>query len=135
MPANKNTDVRRVSLRLRRQVFLASVAAVLVMSLAPAGVELPTTGWDKTNHLAGFAVLAILGNWAYGSRTTTVMAALLAYGALIEVLQSFTTYRTAEWGDLLADAMGIALGWGLTRLPLGEDRTTASGASADRGDG
>jgi VanZ family protein len=95
------------------------------MSLAPTGVQLPTTGWDKTNHLAGFATLAILGNWAYGSRTSTVMAALLAYGALIEVLQSLTTYRTAEWGDLLADALGITMGWAWIRLrrTLGRAKT------------
>ncbi len=35
---------------------------------------------------------------------------LLAYGAAIEVLQSFTPNRQAEWGDLLADGLGIALG-------------------------
>jgi VanZ family protein len=35
---------------------------------------------------------------------------LLAYGALIEVLQSFTPTRSAEWADLLADSAGIALG-------------------------
>ena len=38
---------------------------------------------------------------------------ILAYGGLIEVLQSFTGYRFAEWNDLLADAMGLLLGWSL----------------------
>ena len=134
MPTDVNPEPRRISLRLRRQAFFACAAAVLVMSLAPAGVELPTTGWDKTNHLAGFAALAILGNWAYRSRSATVMAALLAYGALIEILQSFTSYRMGEWGDLLADALGVALGWGLTCLPLVVDRVKAPNTPTNRGD-
>jgi hypothetical protein len=37
------------------------------------------------------------------------------YG-LIEVLQSFTTYRLAEWGDLLADAIGVVGGYALNAL-------------------
>ena len=135
MPDTRNAQHRRISLRFRRQVFFASVVAVLVMSLAPTGVQLPTTGWDKTNHLAGFATLAILGSWAYGNRTATVMAALLAFGALIEVLQSFTSYRTAEWGDLLADALGIAIGWGWigVRRTLGRAKTPRPSTGPDEG--
>ena len=31
---------------------------------------------------------------------------------MIEMLQSFTHDRMAEWVDLLADALGLAVGWG-----------------------
>lgn len=41
---------------------------------------------------------------------------LLAYGALIEILQSFTPNRTADWFDLFADSLGILAGWVLIRL-------------------
>jgi VanZ family protein len=41
---------------------------------------------------------------------------LLAYGGLIEVLQSFTPSRYAEFGDLFADGAGLALGAVLARL-------------------
>ena len=40
---------------------------------------------------------------------------MLAYGGLIEVMQSFTDYRSAEWADWLADGLGLLLGWGLLR--------------------
>ncbi|MEI6762218.1 MAG: VanZ family protein [Betaproteobacteria bacterium] len=40
----------------------------------------------------------------------------LAYGSMIEVLQSFKPDRMAEWADLLADALGLAVGWGVMRL-------------------
>lgn len=91
-------------------MFHACLAAVLVLSLMPTSAPLPTTGWDKTNHLLGFAVLGWLGCRAHAQRTLAVLAGLLAYGALIEGLQSLTPYRLAEWGDLLADGLGALLG-------------------------
>lgn len=89
---------------------------VLVLALMPPVPHMPTTGWDKANHLLAFAVLAWLGCHAYPQRLVTVLSGLLAYGALIEILQSFTAYRSADWHDLLADGMGLVLGWRLTRM-------------------
>jgi VanZ family protein len=43
-------------------------------------------------------------------------AGLLAYGGMIEVPQSFTPDGMAEWADLLADALGLAVGWGVMRM-------------------
>ncbi len=96
-----------------RIAFGALLLLVLVLSLAPLGPDAPTTGWDKTNHLLAFTLLGWAGCQAHPGRTGTVMLALLAYGALIEVLQSCTAYRSAEWGDLFADALGQLSGWGL----------------------
>jgi VanZ family protein len=47
-----------------------------------------------------------------------VLAALLAYGGLIEILQSLTPYRSAEWADLLADGLGLAIGLLVARVSL-----------------
>jgi len=99
-----------------RRAFWFCALAVLVLSLMPTAVQLPSTGWDKSNHLLGFAVLAALGCLAWPNRAARVLAGLLAYGALIEGLQALTPYRFAEWGDLLADALGLLLGWALARL-------------------
>ena len=41
---------------------------------------------------------------------------LLGLGALIEVAQGLTGYRDASWADLAADALGVALGWGLVAV-------------------
>ena len=41
--------------------FGSVVLVVLVLALMPTVPHLPTTGWDKTNHLLAFAVLAWLG--------------------------------------------------------------------------
>ncbi|RYH70059.1 MAG: VanZ family protein [Alcaligenaceae bacterium] len=96
--------------------FWICALAVLVLSLMPPGAPMPTTGWDKSNHLLGFGVLALLGHWAYPGRTAIVLAGLLAYGGLIEVLQSFTPDRFAEFDDLIADGLGLALGEAVARL-------------------
>ena len=83
---------------------------LLLLSLLPPSPSLPSTGWDKTNHVLGFTVLAMLGHAAWpGGRWTTLLA-LLAYGCLIEVLQSFTPDRFAEAGDVLADGVGLLMG-------------------------
>jgi VanZ family protein len=105
-----------VSIKAWRWNFWLCVMVVLVLSLMPTGPYMPTTGWDKTNHLLAFSLMTVLGCRAYPFRTKTVLVGLLVYGGLIEVLQSFTTYRFAEWGDVLADASGLALGWILVSL-------------------
>jgi len=104
-----------LSVRLWRVAFGVALAAVLVLSLAPLGPDVPGTGWDKSNHLLGFALLALLGLAAFPSHARTILAGLLAYGALIEALQSLTGYRLAEWGDWIADALGVLLGWAVVR--------------------
>ena len=44
-----------------------------------------------------------------------MVLAMLAYGAGIELAQWLVGWRFAEWADLAADAVGVALGWGLLR--------------------
>jgi VanZ family protein len=90
--------------------------AVLVLALMPVVPHMPSTGWDKSNHMLAFAVLTVLGYRGYPGRMALLLLYLLAYGGLIEVLQSFTPGRSAEWVDLLADALGLLMGAGLVRL-------------------
>jgi len=103
--------------RLWRHAFHTLLVLVLVFSLLPPSTPMPSTGWDKSNHLPGFAVLGWLGMKAHPDQGVRVFAGLLAYGALVEVLQSFTPYRFAEWGDLLADGLGALLGAAIAWLP------------------
>jgi VanZ family protein len=96
--------------------FFACALAVMVLALLPAPPPMITTGWDKSNHLLAFAVMAWLGCKAFPQRLVFILLGLLAYGALIEILQSFTPTRSAEWFDFLADSVGILVGWVLIRL-------------------
>lgn len=101
---------------LSRWVFWACAFAILVLSLAPPSTPMPTTGWDKSNHVLAFATLAFFAHQAWPGRISLVMPSLLAYGALIEVLQSFTPDRYAEWSDLWADGLGLLIGEVFARL-------------------
>lgn len=96
-----------------KTAFWAAAAAVLFLSLAPTSPELPSTGWDKSNHLFGFLTLALLGLPAYPSRRLQVVIGLLLFGGLIELMQALTPYRFAEWADWLADGLGVGIGYGL----------------------
>lgn len=102
--------------RLWAWAFWACVLAVLALSLAPLSTPLPSTGWDKSNHVLAFAALAFLARKAWPGRLWLLLPCLLAYGALIELLQSFTPDRYAEWSDLWADGVGLFVGTMFTWL-------------------
>ncbi|WP_447772848.1 VanZ family protein [Variovorax boronicumulans] len=95
--------------------FWVCVCAILALSLAPPSMPMPSTGWDKSNHVLAFATLAFLANKAWPGRIW-LLPSLLAYGALIEILQSFTPDRYAEWSDLWADGLGLLVGQVFARL-------------------
>lgn len=101
-----------------RWLLAIAMLALLVLSLMPPSPSMPSTGWDKSNHMLGFAVLAVLGHGAWPRHRWAMLCGLLAYGGLIEVLQSFTPDRLAEWGDLLADGIGLLIGEGCALLLL-----------------
>ena len=56
-----------------------------------------------------FAVLGTLGLTAWPTARHQVLGWLVAYGCLIEVLQSFTPMRQADWHDVVADVVGLLM--------------------------
>jgi len=91
-------------------LFWSCGLVILVLALLPTAADLPGTGWDKGNHFLAFLVLTVLGCRAYPNHVVILLAGTVLYGGLIEVLQSFLPYRSAEWGDLAADAVGTLVG-------------------------
>jgi VanZ family protein len=89
--------------------FWGCAAAVLFLSLTPAP-PISVSTWDKVNHVFAFAVLGLLGLAGWPLRWRMVVIGLVAYGCGIEVLQSFTPTRQADWHDVLADLVGMMLG-------------------------
>lgn len=126
---------RWTSLAQRRWAFWLCLLAVLVMALMRPVQFMPTTGWDKSNHVLAFAVLAVLGCLSYPGRAARVVLGIFAYGAFIEVLQSFTSYRSADLVDLFADTVGLGIGWQLVALLKRFERRhrddEAAGAAAE----
>ncbi len=105
-----------------RLLFWVCACAVLALSLMPPSQPLPSTGWDKGNHLLAFGVLALLGRRAFAGHWLALLVALLAYGGVIELLQGMTAYREADWLDLVADTCGVLAGLALDWLWRGRGR-------------
>ena len=103
---------------MARAAFWLSVLAVTVLSLLPVS-ELPPIAldlWDKAQHALGFLWLALLAAAAYPSMPPWRWSAgLLLFGVGIEVAQAALGWRQGDVLDVLADAIGILLGWGLHR--------------------
>lgn len=97
---------------------VAWVIIVLWLTLTPSPLQVSgLLGWDKLQHAGAFSVLALLAGWAFAPLGPTPMpgwfrGALFAFffGGLVELLQEvFTTTRSAEWQDLLADLVGAGV--------------------------
>ena len=82
-------------------------------------MELPQ-GFDKYEHIFAYAVLSgyfgqLLSRYALHLRYAL---ALFCMGALLEVLQGLTGYRSPDYYDLAANSFGIGLGLLLCLTPL-----------------
>lgn len=104
--------MRPHSLRVTRLFSLAFWSAALsigVLSLTPVQHLPPQVFdiWDKAQHAAGFAVLALLGRLAYPRHPIGLALGLLGYGLAIEVAQSATGWRYGDAQDWFADAIEI----------------------------
>ena len=96
-----------------RAVLLGLVVVVSYLTLTSKPLPSIDFGWDKLNHMLAFTALSFSAYLGYpASRTTRffLLAALVAFGGLIEVLQMFVPSRSSEWGDLIADSIGVACG-------------------------
>ena len=103
--------------RLWRALFVFTVLAILVLALSPMPPSPRSWAYaDKVQHAFAFFVLWVMGARTGWWRTLPLAGLLLGLGALIEVAQGLTGYRDASWADLAADALGIALGWGLVAV-------------------
>ena len=69
--------------------------------------------WDKAQHALVFAVLMLLGGIVYPKKLILVLLTLILYGAMIEVLQGFTSWRNGDLLDWYADAVGALLAWAI----------------------
>lgn len=101
-----------------RLAFWACLLAVVALSLTPVQ-HLPQqvfSLWDKAQHAGGFAVLTLLGLWAYPHRATTLLVAMLALGVGIELAQAATGWRYGDVADWVADAVGVAAAYTVWRL-------------------
>jgi len=98
---------------------LAVVAVIVHFSLitVPPGPPEPTSFWDKQLHFVAYAAFTVALAYATVDHkddprrpAVLVVGVALLFGALIELCQGQLAYRSFGWGDLLANALGAALG-------------------------
>lgn len=98
--------------------FAIGLVAVIVLSLLPSNTLPSLDLWDKIEHAVAYALLAATGCVGFGlmaPRTQfAVLVGLTAMGGLIELAQPLSG-RTASIEDMLANVIGIALGWLMAR--------------------
>ena len=112
-------QTRKLSPVLLRRFWIAvgwfGVALLIYLSLTPQPPEIPVEQGDKIGHILAYATLTYW--WAQLLVTTRrrcwLAAALLALGVAIEYVQGWTGWRSFDYYDMLADAVGIALGWAI----------------------
>jgi len=86
------------------------VACVIALgTLSPPGDGAPLPVSDKLLHAIAFALLVLPLGWVRPGWWAALAIAALGYGGMIELLQPIVS-RSGEWADLLADAVGIAIG-------------------------
>ena len=93
------------------------LVVVSCLALTPKPLEGADSGLDKVAHLLAFTALAFSAYLGFpasrGGTRMALLCGLLTYGGLIEVVQFFVPGRSSEWGDLLADGIGIVFGMSL----------------------
>ena len=94
-----------------RFLFWSAAVFAFVMAVLPHPPQVPGALSDKVQHIVAFACLALLGSVAYPwLRPLTLVIALSAFGALIEVVQLIPgLHRDADSRDWLADTAAVAV--------------------------
>jgi VanZ family protein len=109
------------------------VVLLIFLSLIPQPPEIPIDQGDKFGHAFAYAMLMYW--WAQllpaASQRVRVATALLALGIAIEYVQGWTGWRSFDYYDMLADAIGIAFGW-LAAAPRPPDLLALLSARARR---
>src|SRR4051812_15130663 len=87
--------------------------AIVWLSLTPHPVELNIEQGDKLQHFAAYGLLMFWFGVIYtGTPARLAYAAgFCAMGVALEYAQRMTGYRTFEVNDMIANAVGVSLGF------------------------
>ena len=89
------------------------VLTVIVLSVVNVSAPGPESLSDKIKHVLAYAVLCGWFCAMAPRRWVAWFLASLALGVAMEVVQYQLPHRQFEWADMLADAIGAALGAGI----------------------
>lgn len=91
-----------------RVLFLLAAAWVAWSGLVPVQALPAVNVWDKLAHALAYCMLTLLLTLAIRSRRVWNAGGwMMVYGISIEVCQSWTGYRSADWQDVVANGAGV----------------------------
>ena len=93
-----------------------SVIIACLIPVDPSASRIDFDHWDKVQHAIAYAFLSFLGLKAFSNHAKGVLAGLCIMGAVIEIIQEATGWRSGEGLDLAANATGIFLVYGISQL-------------------
>ena len=101
----------RTQIIIFRLALITAVTAITYLATTRQELPLAKEISDKASHIVAFCVLALLVDYSFPERGLgfAKICALLTYGLLIEITQSFLPNRTPSLIDLLADGIGITM--------------------------
>ena len=103
--------------------FLMLVLTAALLPEIPFWPDDPSARFEFSDKLLHMIAFTFLAAWFSGQYARTsywrIAVGLLAFGALIELIQGTVAYRSSEWLDLYADGIGIVAGLIIARLGLG----------------
>ena len=98
-----------------------SVGLIIYLSLTPAPPQIGMENGDKLGHLAAYGLVTLWLMQPYTGlhQRTWLVVGMVALGIALEFAQHATGYRSFEVADMVADALGVTIGWLLAppRLP------------------
>lgn len=94
------------------------VAAIVWLSLTPSPPKLEVALGDKLGHFTAYGMLMFWFCQLYARRATRAAyaAGFVTMGIALEFIQGATGYRSFELLDMGANALGVAIGWGVAVL-------------------
>lgn len=101
---------------------LFAISQLFWLGAKPLAVNLINPPWNKLAHTVTFLVICFLLWFATGMlRRLGVICVVAGVAAADELHQLWLPGRSAEWHDLMADAVGIAIFWSIaycrTKIP------------------
>ena len=101
-----------------RGILVVTMLGIFFITLMKPSNLPPIQVNDKIAHLIAFFTLVVLADFSYTPSSNKISKTfwLLLFGLLIEIAQYYTSWRSADWKDLLADFIGILIYWPLSPL-------------------
>jgi VanZ family protein len=88
-------------------------ATIVWLSLTPSPPQVDVEYGDKLGHCGAYGLLMLWFCLLYPSRNTRVWyaATFVAMGVGLEFVQGHLGYRTYDVSDMIANTVGVLLGW------------------------